>query len=87
MREAKVNMKREKQTLICIKLAPASFATALAINVLPQPGGPKSKNPTSKFTPSSWRTQIYQDKRGYTNHQYAFQYLTLLITRMLVTDY
>jgi len=29
-----------RQTLICIKLAPASLATALAISVLPQPGGP-----------------------------------------------
>jgi len=29
-----------RQTLIWIKLTPASLARALAINVLPQPGGP-----------------------------------------------
>lgn len=38
----KINKKQGvfKQTSIWIKLAPASPATALAINVLPQPGGP-----------------------------------------------
>ena len=37
-----------------MKLAPASLAIALAINVLPHPGGPYSKNPVSNSTPKPY---------------------------------
>ena len=36
---------------IAIKFTPASFATAFAIIVFPQPGGPKSKIPRGGFIP------------------------------------
>ena len=37
--------------LIKKKKAPVSFATARAISVLPEPGGPKSRIPRGGFTP------------------------------------
>lgn len=36
-----------------MKFAPDSLATAFAIKVLPQPGGPYIKNPVCDFTPYS----------------------------------
>lgn len=38
--------------LIRKKKAPVSFATARAISVLPEPGGPYSSTPRGGFTPS-----------------------------------
>jgi hypothetical protein len=38
--------------LIKKKKAPVSFATALAINVLPLPGGPYNKTPRGGLTPN-----------------------------------
>lgn len=39
--------------LIDIKLIPASFATALANNVLPQPGGPHNSTPVGTSKPNA----------------------------------
>lgn len=39
--------------LIDIKLIPASFAIALANNVLPQPGGPHKRTPVGTSNPNA----------------------------------
>lgn len=39
--------------LIDIKLMPASFATALANSVLPQPGGPHNSTPVGTSKPKA----------------------------------
>lgn len=39
--------------LIDIKLIPASFATALANKVLPQPGGPHNRTPVGTSKPNA----------------------------------
>lgn len=39
--------------LIDIKLIPASFATALANSVLPQPGGPHNNTPVGTSKPNA----------------------------------
>ena len=42
----------DKSSEIKKKNAPVSFATALAINVFPDPGGPYNKTPLGGLTPN-----------------------------------
>ena len=48
------NISTKSEPLIEKKGTPASPATARASNVLPVPGGPKSRTPRGIFAPMAW---------------------------------